>query len=221
MKNFIKEYLNIIACCILGFIFILSSFYFVMNYYHYDELKGRIYVGENDGKLVNYRNTVDEIKVNLDNFRTKKSTNESYKRLYQILSTCHLVMTGPDLYYKTEMNRYYDPHDVYVLGGNFQSEVLNKCWALNLSSINNEKNNEIIKNVAPFVNNEVNTIIKQTTTALEEIQSNSSYFYTTKISSMTIRNYLSVDYNTITDSYQQFADLVLDLSKLINGGSND
>ena len=221
MKKFIKDYLNIIAFCIIGFVFILSSFYFVMNYYHYDELKGRVYVGENDGKLVNYRNTIDEIKINLDKFKAKKSTNTSYEKLYQSLSTCHLVMTGQDVYYKMEMNRYYDPHDVYVLGGKFQSEILNKCWALHLSSIKDEKNDEIIKNVAPFVNDEVNTIINQTTTALEEIQSNSSYFYTTKISSMTIRNYLSVDYSTITDSYQQFADLVLDLSKLINGGSND
>ena len=57
--------------------------------------------------------------------------------------------------------------------------------------------------------------------ALEEIHNNSSYFFTTKVASTTIRNYLRSDYNIIVDSYQDFANIILNLSELINKGGNN
>ena len=58
-------------------------------------------------------------------------------------------------------------------------------------------------------------------------QNNSSYFYTTSITSSTIRNSLLADYSIIANSYNSFADNILLLSKYINekatveGGSNN
>ena len=221
MKKFIKEYLNIIACAIIGFVFVLTSFYLVMNYYHSDEIKNYIYVGETDGKLAEYKTTIDKIKTNLNNYTKVRKTNNQYERIYQDLSTCTNVMTEQGLLYTMEVNRYYTPYDIYKLGGNFQSKALNTCWALHLSSLSDEKNPDDIKNIAPFVSNHVKLITKNTSNALEEIQNNSSYFFTTKVTSTTIRNYLQSDYSMVVDSYQEFADIVLNLSEMINKGGNN
>ena len=217
MKNFIKEYLNIIAISITGFVFVLTSFYFVINYYHSDEVKKQIYVGQNDPKLITYKDTVDKIKNNLDSFQKKGVTTGSYHNMYNNLNTCYTTLVTN--YYNVETNRFYSANDIYNLGGKFQSEVLNICWALHLSSIK-ESNISDFKKIYPLVTNQVNGISKKTNNALEEIMNNSSYFYTTKITSVTIRNYLTNDYNMIVDSYQDFANIILYLSELLNEGGN-
>lgn len=215
MKEFIREYIKIIAFSIMGFIFVLTSFYFVINYYHGEEIKRQIYIGQNDSHLNTYKETVDKIKVNLDNFKSKKITTGPYFSVYNTLSTCHLTLTAN--YYNMETNRYYSPNDIFKLGGNFQSDVLNNCWALHLSSLK-DSNARDFKKISPFVSNEINSISSKTKFALEEIMNNSSYFYTTKITSVTIRNYLNSDYNMIVDSYQEFANIVLYLSEMLNDG---
>ena len=84
------------------------------------------------------------------------------------------------------------------------------------------------QDVAPYVTSSINTINNQVNFALAEIQNNSSYFYTTNITSSTIRNYLSSDYTMISNAYNEFADIILNLSETINkevepisGGNND
>ena len=217
MKNFIKEYINIIAISITGFVLVLTSFYFVINYYHGEEVKKEIYIGQTDPKLITYKDTVNRIKTNLDTFQSKKITTGPYFSMYNKLNTCYTTLTGS--YYNLEPNSYYSSKDIYDLGGKFQSDVLNICWALHLSSIK-ESNSKEFRKVSPFVVDEVNSISKKTSNALEEIMNNSSYFYTTRITSVTIRNYLTSDYNMITDSYQDFANIILHLSELLNEGGN-
>ena len=217
MKNFIKEYLKIIAISITGFVFVLTSFYFVINYYHSEEVKKQVYIGQTDPKLVAYKDNVDRIKNNLDAFQKKRITAGSYLSMYNNLNTCYTTLK--DNFYNIETNRYYSSNDIYNLGGKFQSEVLNLCWALHLSSIK-ESNINDFKKVSPLVTSEVNSISKKTNYALEEIMNNSSYFYTTRITSVTIRNYLTSDYNMIVDSYQDFSSIILYLSELLNEGGN-
>ena len=216
MKIFIKEYLKIIASAATGIVFLFASFYLVINYYHSQELKSDIYIGENDTKLVNYKNTLDEINTNLIKYQNKKQSNEEYNEMYNRLMTCHNVMNQQDLYAKIETNRFYSPHDVYKLGANFQTQVLNICWALHLSTIKDETKFKSFKNEAPFVASQVNIITRRVSDSIDELLNNSSYFYNTNITSKIVRNYLESDYLMITDSYQDFANIVLYLSEIIN-----
>ena len=55
MKRFIKEYLKVISYAALGLIFIVASFYLVMNYYHYEELKRPLYISSGDVNYLNYQ----------------------------------------------------------------------------------------------------------------------------------------------------------------------
>ena len=228
MKKFIKEYLKIISYTALGLVFIVSSFYLVMNYYHYEELKKQLYISSGDANYLSYQIKINEINNNLNLFRSKNSTNDNLKTMYNKLLTCQSVLQSDGTLATLPVNTYFNSYDIYQLGSKFQTDILNVCWALHLSYLTEEDVASEFQDVAPYVKSSINTINNQVNFALAEIQNNSSYFYTTNITSSTIRNYLSSDYTMITNAYNEFADIILNLSETINqeiepisGGNND
>ena len=226
MKKFIKEYLNIIAYSITGLILVITSFYLIMNYYHYEEVKTTIYVSENDINYQGYKDKLEKIKTNLNVFSKSKITDTKLRAIYNKLSTCSSVLGGNNTLANIPTNHYFTSKEVYDLGSKFQTDVLNICWALHLSYITEENTDYRFKEVAPYIKNSVGIISSQVNFALSEIQNNSSYFYTTNITSSTIRNYLSSDFTSIAKAYNDFADIVLSLSEQLNtyriiGGSDD
>ena len=68
----------------------------------------------------------------------------------------------------------------------------------------------------PYVENSINLINNQINFSLDEIENNGSYFYTTGVTSITIRNSLASDYRIIFNSYQELANIILELSNYIN-----
>lgn len=225
MKNFIKEYLNIIAYSVTGLILVIASFYLVMNYYHSEEVKTTVYVSENDVNYQGYKDKLEKIKTNLDTFSKSKVTDNKLRAIYNKLSTCSLVLNGNNTLATIETEHYFTSKEVYELGSRFQTDVLNICFALHLSYITEENADPRFKVVAPYVKNSVNTMASQVNFALSEIQNNSSYFYTTNITSSTIRNYLASDFTAIAKAYNDFASIILSLSEQLNtysnGGNND
>ena len=220
MKKFIKDYLKIIAFTVIGLMLMVSGFYIMMNYYHSQEVKTTLYINQNDLNYQNYQSKLAEIKANLNSFQSKNSTNSAYRVMYNKLLTCHTVMSEEGTFATIPVNTYLNSYDIYELGNKFQSYILNVCWALHLSYLNSDNVPKEFKNAAPYVTNSINNLTYQVDFALAEIQNNSSYFYTTNITSSTIRNYLMADYSLITNSYNDFADIILNLSKTINQNGN-
>ena len=56
---------------------------------------------------------------------------------------------------------------------------------------------------------------------MEEIQNNSSYYFSTNVSSSTIRNSLSSDYTIIANSYIEFANILINISNTLTEGGNN
>lgn len=216
MKKFIKEYLRIFAYTAIGFVLIISGFYLMLNYYHKEELGKVLYVSENDVNYQNYKSKIERIETNLNKFQKKKSKNKAYTTMYNKLTTCQIVLTGEGTLFKLPINTYINSYDVYKLGSRFQSDVLNICYAMHLSYLKEENLPSEFESIAPYVLSTIETISSQTNFALKELQNNSSYFYSTNITSSTIRNYLSSDYQVIVNSYIEFADVILALSEEIN-----
>lgn len=220
MKGFIKEYLKIITYATIGFVLVLSSFYLVVNYYHTEELKKTIYINSNDISYQMYNNKLQKINDNLKTFKSKNVTNTVYKKMYNKLLTCKTVLEGEGTLATIPTNTNFTSYDIYKLGSRFQNDILNVCWAMHLSYLTSDDVPREFSKVAPHVINSINMIIDQTTFAMKEIQNNSSYFYTTNITSSTLRNYLVSDYQIIANSYNNFADVILNLSELINNDIN-
>ena len=217
MKKYLKDYLKIIAMSITGLIFSIASFYLIMNYYHNEELNRYIYIGENNVYYTNYKAKLERISDNLITFSNKNHKKSSYEKLHSDLVTCYNSLSSEGTLLDLKTNQFLGPKDVYSLGSSFQSNALNVCWAVHLSYIKNDTTD--FKDIGPFIANNVSSINNEINNAVLEIQNNSSYFYTTNITSSTIRNYLDNDFSVIANSYNEFADVVLLLSeKLKDGG---
>lgn len=227
MKEFIKEYIRLIANTTILLILMVASFYIFINYYHAKEISQRIYVGTGDVNTLNYKSTLEEINTNLNNFSSKRVQDRELTNLYVKLLSCNNLLKSNETLNTIEENKYLNVLDVYNLGTKLQSDLLNACWALNLSYLNEVEKDSVFYDIAPYITENMETLFNQTDFALLEIQNNSSYFYTTSITSSTIRNSLLADYSIIADSYNSFADNILLLSKYINekasetGGSNN
>lgn len=219
MKNFIAQYIRIIAYTTIGLILLVSGFYIMINYYHSQEVKNNLYIADGEINLQNYNSKIEEIERNLNKFNSKNATQVN-RNMYNKLNTCTSVLKSEGTFKSINYNSYYNSVDIYKLGSKVKTDLLNVCWVLHLSYITGEDAPEEFKTIAPYIQNSIDMISKQTSFALEEIQNNSSYFYTTSVTSSTIRNYLSSDYQIIANSYNKFADILLELSKLINEGGN-
>ena len=127
--------------------------------------------------------------------------------------------------YSVKTNTYINSYDVYILGSNFESNLYNACYALHLNDSNLE--------ISEFVDLTAKTINSNVSSAVSELKNNTSYHFTTNITESTVRNNLLVDYKIITESYDNFASLILELSNYLtleetlddknlnDGGNND
>ncbi len=216
MKQFFREYLKIFAYATLGLVFVISSFYLLINFYHSKEIDKKYYVSSTDSSYTSYKSKIEEIKNNLNTYSRNSKKNTKYLSLHTRLTTCSELLESNGTLANIEMNKYYDSYDVYKLGQKFQGSLINSCWVVQLSYLTTDAAPSGFEEVMPFVTREIDIIGDKVEYALEELENNGSYFYSTGITSATIRNYLRADYIAITKSYNDFADVVLQLSKLIN-----
>ena len=217
MKKFIKEYIKIISTTLIGLVFVLASFYLMMNYNHSEEIKKQVYIAYNDSKFQEGQEILNKINNNLNKFNSKSGNKSNAKMLmYNSLENCYNIMKSNGTFFTIRPEKYYGPSEIYTLGTNFQNKMMNSCYILNLSYLKTNDLPSEFKDIAPLVTSYVDSINANVQDSLSEIENNSSYFYTTKIASATIRNYLNSDYKTIANAYIDFATIILILSENIN-----
>ena len=219
MKKFIKDYVKLIAISLTGLVFVLASFYLMMNYNHSEEIKKTIYVSSSDVRYQEGQQILNKIDNNLSTFRSKNVNNNNLLLMYNSLLNCYNTMQSEGTFFRLQPNRNYTSTDIYNLGTNFQNKLMNSCYVLNLSYLKTENVPSEFKDVAPFITNYVESINKNVKDSLSEIENNSSYFFSTNITSSTIRYYLTSDYNTISSAYIDFANIILNLSENINNST--
>ena len=225
MKKFIRDYLKVIAMAITGLVFVLASFYLMINYNHNEELKKTIYIGSNEVNYVKHKEILNDLNTNLNRFNIKRNTSSAYKQIANSLAECYSVLQSKESFTSIETNKEYSAYEIYKLGSNFQNNVINVCWNRSFEFLKNNNNESSgynismptnIKNMTPILDNYVSAINSNLSDSLKEIENNSSYFYTTNITSATVRNYLGSSYQTIVKSYNDFASILLELSRVIN-----
>ena len=222
MKKFITDYLNIIIYCILGLVLMIASFYLFINYYHFQEVKTNIYVSDTDTKYVNYKKALETLDNNLTKYKASTNKEKDKDTLYSKLYTCSHILKDTGTFYQTIPNQFYNNYDIYQLGSKFQTDLLNICYASHLSYLTTNEVDENLQIVGSFLKNDVDILSNQVKFAMDEIQNNSSYYFSTNISSSTIRNSLNSDYTIIANSYTGFANILVNISNtLIEGGNNN
>ena len=221
MKKFIMDYLNIIIYCILGLILMIASFYLFINYYHFQEVKTTIYVADTDTKYLNYKQTLEKLDDNLNRYQISTNKDKTKDTLYSKLYTCSHILKDTGTFYQIIPNQFYSNNDVYQLGTKFQTDVLNICYASHLSYLTTDEVDENLQIVGSFLKNDVDILSSQIKFAMDEIQNNSSYYFSTNVSSSTIRNSLNSDYTIIANTYTEFANILVNISNTLTEGGNN
>ena len=216
MKKFIKNYIKVISTALIGLVFTLASFYLIMNYNHSEEIKKQVYISFNDSKYQTGQETLKKINDNLNKFKQDGKSNNAKVLMYNSILNCYNAMQSEGTFFTLRTDKNYNSFEIYNLGANFQSKIINSCYVLNLSYLKTDDVPKEYKKVAPFINSYVDSISANVQDSLAEIENNSSYFYTTNITSVTVRNYLNSDYSTIANAYIDFANIILNLSENIN-----
>ncbi|MBQ8891427.1 MAG: hypothetical protein IJ068_01010 [Bacilli bacterium] len=216
MKKFIKDYIKIISTTLIGLVFVLASFYLMINYNHSEEIKKQVYISYNDSRYQEGQEILRKINDNLVKFQNNSNKSNAKVLMYNSILNCYNVLQSEGTFFTLKPEKSYSSYEIYELGENFQSKLINSCYVLNLSYLKTEDLPNEFKDVAPFVTSYVDSINANVQDSLAEIENNSSYFYTTNITSATIRNYLNSDYSTIANAYIDFANIILNLSENIN-----
>ena len=82
MKKFIREYLRVIAYTATGLVFVITSFYLLMNYYHSEEVKKPLYISANDIDYVEYNEKLEEISDNLKKYDNSGNRDTNLRTMY-------------------------------------------------------------------------------------------------------------------------------------------
>ena len=109
MKKFLSDYLNIIIYTIIGFTFMIASFYLMINYYHSQEIKTPIYVADNEIKYTSYRNTIQALDTSLSKY--KRSDDKVRRDLYNKVSTCRNILKSEGTLYTLQTNQTLNSYD--------------------------------------------------------------------------------------------------------------
>lgn len=193
MKNFIKEYLEVLTYTICGILIIIGAYNIIININHTRYLSEKIVVREIDST---FRELKDNV-IMLEDILSKSNNNSSLKRGLQY----SLNILKKEGAYRLLPGDVLGYNDVYELNNYFLDQLINESWVSNLKTVDNNKIDnryvEVLINNANYVN--------------KELLNNSNFCYDVKDNN--IRNPLQEEYNLVLKNYKDYSFLLIELTK--------
>ena len=217
MKKILGEYSQIIGYTCTGLIFGLSFFLLFINFYHYKEI----------GTTVEKTENVENIKgFDVNNYTGSENRYELLS-LQSRLEQCSVILENEEvkeMFQKQSMTI----NDVYKFQKLYQSKYVNDCVVKQLYDFvatgeaeNTPFSSNKIKNLTPFMKLEVDYLIKRTQYLSNNIENNSSYYFSNESAKDNIFEITKDSYIETAASYKDVSKFVLELSrwyqKLVGG----
>lgn len=228
MKKLMIEYINIIAYTITGLVFGLCFFILFLNFYHYREINEKYVKLDNDNKtLKEINNKLFEIRKNAKTFDYNSYVGgEDPDSLASIKSRLEICVSNIDTdnFNMLMTKKKISIKDVYDMQQFYQKQISNECLVKQIYELSLDDNNiniSKLKIVAPFIENNVNQLIKSTDYVQKVMKSNSNYYFSSESSKTEIYNQTKDSYYSILNDYVSAIDFIYDISvwyKNIVGG---
>ncbi len=217
--DFFKQYLKIINYALMGLAFMFSSFYLLVNAYHYIEIRKDFYAEFDTQSLVlDLEDSINQIESNLSVFQAN-----SYKGN---IPTSQMLVVQDNL--KSCVNSFHNETfesmsgknkisivDVYNLRESYENNVLNDCivgnlhWTTNLSDTN--INSSYLVQNQSMINLYVKSLSNETTYLRNDLINNSSYFFNTTSASF-VKNNTRDGFYEVMNAYNRAANYVVFIS---------
>lgn len=219
MKSVLKEFCELFGYCVLVVCFLFASYLLLINFYHYKELNKT--VSRNLATESVYSSVVDEIKEVKSMVESVDSTGSSNKQLgANIIKSgfngCISALENSNFYKLSEKNSFTEK-DIYDTNKEMYNTISNKCLfyipyyiegAYKTYGVGSSYEKELKSDIS-FIKDKVNVYSDYLYT---KSLGNSSYKYSTTISTTTIYNDLDKNINLTIYNYRELVDAVLELS---------
>ena len=220
MRVFINDYTKVLAYTIIGIIFAYSSFFLILNIYHYQEVR-KTYNKEVN-KLEDYNSIKQNIElinknldVNLDNYKGFEDDFDMATLQHNLLN-CNDELNNTyfnNLQNKTSINI----KDVEQMRSVVLNNVVNSCLIENLYYITyNRDNVNFLKNDEILLKINIDTINSEMNYINKDIMNNSGLYFYTNNTLNTIYNKPGDNFNNLLNLYKKSSDLVLTISSKFN-----
>lgn len=227
MKKILIEYSNIIAYTITGLVFGFSFFLLFLNFYHYRDVNMAYQKQDSDRNVEeDLKTKLNQVKINTSGFdiNTYKG-NEDPTSLASVKSRLDICVKKIDTqeFQNILSKNSINIKDIYEMQQFYQVQISNECLVKQLYEISlpNKLNLSSLKTMAPFLENNINQLLKSTDYVQKVIKNNSSYAFSSETSKIDLYDQTKDSYYTILNSYVSAIDVIYDLStwyKEVSGG---
>lgn len=227
MKKILIEYSNVIAYTITGLVFGFSFFLLFLNFYHYRDVNMTYQKQDSDRNVEeDLKIKLNQVKINISGFdiNTYKG-NEDPTSLASVKSRLDICVKKIDTqeFQNILSKNSINIKDIYEMQQFYQVQISNECLVKQLYEISlpDKLNLSSLKTMAPFLENNINQLLKSTDYVQKVIKNNSSYAFSSETSKIDLYDQTKDSYYTILNSYVSAIDVMYDLStwyKEVSGG---
>lgn len=220
MKKLLIEYCNIIAYSITGIIFGFSFFLLFLNFYHYKDVNNMYQKQDSDFKInVSLKEKISKIKENINNFDPNSyKGNEDIYSLSSVKSRLDICVSKIDNedFSKILNKKIINIKDVYDMQQFYQINIANECLVKQLYEVATMDNSKIqinnLKTIAPFMEDNINNLIKSTDYLQKVIKNNSSYYFSSNSNKIDLYDQTKDSYYDLLNNYTEAIDFIYDVS---------
>lgn len=226
MRKLFVEYFNIIGYALTGIIFGFSFFLLFINFYHYKDVNSTYIKQDSDFKNNQVlKNKLESIKININSFDPNKYQGvEDVYSLASVKSRLNMCVSKIDteefdnLLNKTEI----DIKDVYDMQQFYQIVISNECLVKQLyevATVDETSNIKIssLNQLTPFLEDNIEELIKSTDYLQKVIKNNSSYSFTSTSSKVDLYDQTKDSYYALLNQYLAAIDYIYDISVWYKG----
>lgn len=219
MKNLLIEYCNIIAYSITGIVFGFSFFLLFINFYHYKDVNTTYKKQDSDFKINQILKTkLEKINDNANSFNPnvyKGSENVySLSSIKSRLNICVSKINNDELT-KILDKKVIDIKDVYDMQQFYQINIANECLVKQLyevSTLSDKFQISGLSNVSPFMEDNINNLIKSSDYLQRVIKNNSSYYFSSNSNKIDLYDQTKDSYYALLNNYTEAVDFIYDVS---------
>jgi len=214
--EFIKQYLKIINYSLLGLAFAFSSFYLLINAYHYLEVR-KDYVVDFDTQplVVDMDKKIANINDNISKFNPNtykgKLSNSQMMLVSNNLKGCVANFNNKTIQSVRGKNKI-SIVDVYKLRESYENDILSNCIVTNLywtTTVENDGfNSKYLKDNNKMIKLYVDSLLDNTSYLKKDLLNNSSYFFNTSIATASIKNNTKDGFYEVMNSYNDALNYV-------------
>ena len=223
MKEFIGEYIHIIASTIIGLVFGVAFYYLLINAFHYSAMARTTYMSTEDKDIVEFIDNMKHVDEILNKYDYHQSNKEldivSQQTLNGKFQECQALFKSDVLYTLTDSVEigYIEVND---LNENLINNYIDGCFIKKLLWYSYEdrvKGTDFAKQM-DYYYTEIKILSNNALYIKKELKDNSSYYITTDIANSTIRNKLASNYQQVIANYKYFSDVYRTVADTVYGG---